>query len=157
MATSKEAYAKKSKAEMFHILRREILAARLKVTLDKKRKRPTSDKIRRLAAMELPPIIRESDSSAQVPSSKGSAQTVPSLVSDAIDASLSGPLAEFSKLGSSLLSFQNEPSILRTFDGPHDGRTVIMYVTTDAAHHDYSRGTSLWSGELKGSGQESNK
>lgn len=59
MATTKAQYNAKSKAEMFHILRREILAARLKITVDKKSGRPTSEKVRRLAAMELPPIISE--------------------------------------------------------------------------------------------------
>lgn len=55
MVTNKEQYAGKSKAEMFDILRREILAARLKVTLDRELNRPTSDSVRRLAAMKLPP------------------------------------------------------------------------------------------------------
>lgn len=59
MATTKEQYAHKTKAEMFDILRHEILAARLKVTLDRELGRTTSDKVRRLAGMTLPPIIRE--------------------------------------------------------------------------------------------------
>ncbi|WP_218220423.1 hypothetical protein [Nesterenkonia sp. Act20] len=57
MPTTKEQYAKKSKAEMFHILRREILTARLRATVDKQLHRPTPDKVRRVAAMELPPIL----------------------------------------------------------------------------------------------------
>lgn len=59
MPTTKTRYDGKTKAEMFHILRREILAARLKVTLDKQLGRLTSDTVRRLAAMDLPPIITE--------------------------------------------------------------------------------------------------
>lgn len=58
MPTSREQYDKKSKAEMFSILTREILAARLKVTLDRELNRPTSETVRKLAAMNLPPIDR---------------------------------------------------------------------------------------------------
>ncbi|MCH8560344.1 hypothetical protein [Nesterenkonia sp. DZ6] len=57
-ATTKAQYDLKSKAEIFYILRREILAARLKISLDKKFGRPTSEKVRRFAAMDLPPVIR---------------------------------------------------------------------------------------------------
>jgi hypothetical protein len=55
VTTSDEQYAGEGKAEMFDILRREILAARLKVTLDRELNRPTSDSVRRLATMKLPP------------------------------------------------------------------------------------------------------
>lgn len=56
MAKSK--YSGMSKDQLFDILRREILAARLKVTLDEQLNRETSDTVRRLANMKLPPIVR---------------------------------------------------------------------------------------------------
>jgi hypothetical protein len=43
------------KARLFNTLYREILAARLKVTLDKELNRHTSDVVLRLAGMKLPP------------------------------------------------------------------------------------------------------
>lgn len=49
------------KQQMFERLRREILAARLKVTLDEQFKRETSPTVKALAGMKLPPattIIR---------------------------------------------------------------------------------------------------
>lgn len=42
-----------------NVLRREILAARLKVTLDQELGRTTSDQVKRLAAMDLPRIVRQ--------------------------------------------------------------------------------------------------
>ncbi|GAA5230091.1 hypothetical protein [Arthrobacter cryoconiti] len=42
---------------VFDTLRREILAARLKVTLDEQLRRPTSSPVQRLAKMKLPPIV----------------------------------------------------------------------------------------------------
>lgn len=49
---------KNRKEEVFDTLRREILAARLKVTLDEQLKRPTSPTVKRLAGMKLPPVVR---------------------------------------------------------------------------------------------------
>lgn len=42
---------------MFATLRREILVARLKVTLDEELDRPTSTKVKLLAQMKLPPLV----------------------------------------------------------------------------------------------------
>lgn len=50
-------YDPKRKSEVFDTLRREILAARLKVTLDQQLKRTSSPTVQRLAQMKLPPII----------------------------------------------------------------------------------------------------
>ncbi len=47
-----------NKVEVFATLRREILAARLKVTLDGQLGRETSATVKRLAGMRLPPIAR---------------------------------------------------------------------------------------------------
>lgn len=41
------------------VLRREIRAARLKVTLDQHLHRPTSNAVKRLASIELPPFVRD--------------------------------------------------------------------------------------------------
>lgn len=49
------------KHQLLRTLRREIPAARLKVTLDEQLNRKTSPAVRRLAAMELPPRIRPPD------------------------------------------------------------------------------------------------
>ncbi|WP_193342621.1 hypothetical protein [Pseudarthrobacter sp. AB1] len=46
------------KDEVFATLRREILAARLKVTLDEQLNRETSPTVKSLAQMKLPPIVR---------------------------------------------------------------------------------------------------
>ncbi|QSZ47914.1 hypothetical protein AYX22_05505 [Arthrobacter sp. D5-1] len=46
---------------MFRKLRREILAARLKVTLDEQLNRKTSPTVKRLSEMKLPPIVRPVD------------------------------------------------------------------------------------------------
>ncbi|MBE1514311.1 hypothetical protein [Nesterenkonia halotolerans] len=45
----------KTKAQMFVTLRREILAARLKITLDERQGRTTAPELRDLAAMDVPP------------------------------------------------------------------------------------------------------
>jgi aromatic ring-cleaving dioxygenase len=47
-----------NKGQIFAILRREILAARLKVTLDDELGRITSPKVKALSQMTLPPIAR---------------------------------------------------------------------------------------------------
>ncbi|MGW6174344.1 hypothetical protein ACWF5H_12680 [Arthrobacter sp. NPDC055138] len=47
-----------NKERVFETLRREILAARLKVTLDEELDRQTSPTVKRLARMKLPPIVR---------------------------------------------------------------------------------------------------
>lgn len=47
-----------SKDQVFETLRREILAARLKVTLDEQLHRKTSPTVKRLAKMKLPPVRR---------------------------------------------------------------------------------------------------
>jgi hypothetical protein len=51
-------YRRYGKGYVLNVLRREILAARLKVTLDEELGRPTSDKAKRLAAMDVPRIVR---------------------------------------------------------------------------------------------------
>lgn len=56
--TKSTKYRQDGKGHVFDTLRREILAARLKVTLDEELDRPTSVTVRRLAAMDLPQIIR---------------------------------------------------------------------------------------------------
>ncbi|MGY4541378.1 hypothetical protein ACVWY0_001287 [Arthrobacter sp. UYNi723] len=58
MATIRRKYDPKRKDQVFDTLRREILAARLKVTLDQQLHRPTSITVKRLAGMKLPPTIR---------------------------------------------------------------------------------------------------
>lgn len=58
MATTRRKYDPKRKDQVFDTLRREILAARLKVTLDEQLKRPTSATVKRLARMKLPPTVR---------------------------------------------------------------------------------------------------
>ncbi|MGP0223236.1 MULTISPECIES: hypothetical protein [unclassified Paenarthrobacter] len=52
---------KAHKDQVFRKLRREILAARLKVTLDEQLKRPTSPTVKKLSEMKLPAIIRPVD------------------------------------------------------------------------------------------------
>lgn len=51
-------YDPKRKQQVFDTLRREILAARLKVTLDEQLGRTTSPTVIRLSKMRLPPIVR---------------------------------------------------------------------------------------------------
>ncbi|MGJ9426406.1 hypothetical protein ACHABX_11265 [Nesterenkonia halotolerans] len=55
MADQTSQYTGLSKEQMFDTLRREILAARLKITLDERQGRPTSPEVRDLAAMDMPP------------------------------------------------------------------------------------------------------
>lgn len=52
------AYYPENRGQVFDTLRREILAARLKVTLDRELKRETSEMVMRLAGMKLPPIVQ---------------------------------------------------------------------------------------------------
>ncbi|MCP1413685.1 hypothetical protein [Paenarthrobacter sp. A20] len=52
---------KAHKDQVFRKLRREILAARLKVTLDEQLKRPTSPTVKKLSAMKLPAIVRTAE------------------------------------------------------------------------------------------------
>ncbi|WP_146069186.1 hypothetical protein [Arthrobacter sp. ZGTC412] len=47
---------------MFESLRREILTARLKVTLDEQLGRETSPTVKRLSMMALPPTVHSDDS-----------------------------------------------------------------------------------------------
>jgi aromatic ring-cleaving dioxygenase len=54
----RRAYDPTNKEQVFATLRREILAARLKVTLDSQLGRETSPTVERLAGMKLPPIAR---------------------------------------------------------------------------------------------------
>ncbi|WP_420178833.1 hypothetical protein [Paenarthrobacter sp. TA1.8] len=46
------------KEQVFKKLRREILAARLKVTLDQQLNRETSPTVKRLSEMKLPPVAK---------------------------------------------------------------------------------------------------
>ncbi|WP_218220422.1 hypothetical protein [Nesterenkonia sp. Act20] len=52
-------YDPNNRDEVQAVLRREIRAARLKVTLDRQLHRPTSDAVKRLAALDLPPFVDE--------------------------------------------------------------------------------------------------
>lgn len=56
--TERRKYRASGNGHVFNTLRREILAARLKVILDEELDRPTSVKVKRLAAMDLPRIVR---------------------------------------------------------------------------------------------------
>lgn len=58
--TNRRTYDPTRKDQVFNTLRREILAARLKVTLDEQLHRETSPTVKRLAGMKLPPIVRPS-------------------------------------------------------------------------------------------------
>lgn len=58
MPITRRVYNPKRKDQVFDVLRREILAARLKVTLDEQLHRETSLIVKRLAGMKLPPIVR---------------------------------------------------------------------------------------------------
>lgn len=55
-------YDPSNKEWVFDALRREILAARLKVTLDKQLGRETSPTVQRLSKMKLPPLVRRNRS-----------------------------------------------------------------------------------------------
>lgn len=50
-------YDPTNKAEVFDTLRRQILAARLKLTLNKKQNLKSTPTVERLAQMSLPPIV----------------------------------------------------------------------------------------------------
>ncbi|MDK1359646.1 hypothetical protein QNO00_05120 [Arthrobacter sp. zg-Y1219] len=52
------AYDPTDKAQVFRALRQEILAARLKVTLDEELGRETSPEVLSLSKMKVPPIAR---------------------------------------------------------------------------------------------------
>lgn len=56
--TKRRTYDPARKDQVFYTLRREILAARLKVTLDEQLNRETSPTVLRLSRMKLPPIVR---------------------------------------------------------------------------------------------------
>lgn len=56
--THRRTYDPENRREVFDILRSQILAARLKVTLDEKQSRETSPMVMRLSKMELPPIVQ---------------------------------------------------------------------------------------------------
>jgi hypothetical protein len=56
--TYRRAYDRTNRAEVLTALRREILVARLKVTLDAQLGRVTPPKVKLLSEMKLPPIIR---------------------------------------------------------------------------------------------------
>ncbi|ALO65250.1 hypothetical protein AS189_00555 [Arthrobacter alpinus] len=58
MATIRR-YDPSNKSQMIRTLRREIMAARLKVALDKELKRETSATVKSLAGMILPPVVRQ--------------------------------------------------------------------------------------------------
>ncbi|POH75188.1 hypothetical protein CVS27_00825 [Arthrobacter glacialis] len=60
------AYDPENRDQIFDTLRREILAARLKVTLDRELKRETSEMVMRLAGMKLPPIVQMTHYSCDV-------------------------------------------------------------------------------------------
>jgi hypothetical protein len=51
-------YDPTSKEQLFETLRREVLAARLKATLDEQLGRETSPTVQRLSKMKLPPIVQ---------------------------------------------------------------------------------------------------
>jgi hypothetical protein len=55
--TDRRTYDPERKDQVFDTLRREILAARLKVTLDEQLERETSPTVLRLSRMKLPPIV----------------------------------------------------------------------------------------------------
>ncbi|MGJ9426405.1 hypothetical protein ACHABX_11260 [Nesterenkonia halotolerans] len=59
MADVQRNYDPNNRDEVQTVLRREIRAARLKVTLDRHLNRPTSDAVKRLASLELPPFVRD--------------------------------------------------------------------------------------------------
>lgn len=51
------------KEQLFEMLRREIFAAQVKVALDRELGRPTSSKVKKLAAVKMPPRARSHKSS----------------------------------------------------------------------------------------------
>lgn len=65
--TAQPQYDPQRREEVLTELRREILAARLKVSLDKRRGRKTSEAVKFLSEMELPPI-------SDLPGNQGSSE-----------------------------------------------------------------------------------
>lgn len=65
-------YKPTRKEQVFDTLRREILAARLKVTLDEQLNRPTSVTVKRLAMMKLPPMVKHTSDEIGARSSRHS-------------------------------------------------------------------------------------
>lgn len=68
---SRRHYNPSNKDQVLDTLHREILAARLKVTLDDQLDRETSPTVQRLAKMKLPPIVRLSSHDADGRSCEG--------------------------------------------------------------------------------------
>ncbi|MBE1514310.1 hypothetical protein H4W26_001065 [Nesterenkonia halotolerans] len=56
-AAAERSYDPNNRDEVQAVLRREIRAARLKVTLDRALNRPTSAAVKRLASIGLPPFV----------------------------------------------------------------------------------------------------
>jgi hypothetical protein len=71
--TYRRTYDPANRDEVLATLRREILAARLKVTLDAQLGRKTSPKVKLLSEMKLPPAVR----SRQVMGARTMSQTRP--------------------------------------------------------------------------------
>lgn len=59
MATVYRPYDPTNRDEVSATLRREIRAARLKFALDQQLGRPTSDAVKRLASLTLPPFVED--------------------------------------------------------------------------------------------------
>ncbi|ALV47213.1 hypothetical protein MB46_18655 [Arthrobacter alpinus] len=59
--TSPKEYDPTNRAQVFDILRRQILSARLTATLDKKQNRVSTPTVVRLSMMPLPPIVEPYD------------------------------------------------------------------------------------------------
>lgn len=55
--TNRRNYDPENRREVFDELRSQILAARLKATLDERQYRETSPTVMRLSKLELPPIV----------------------------------------------------------------------------------------------------
>ena len=57
--TYRRTYDRNDRDQVAAALRKEIRAARLKVTLDKKQGRETSPQVKLLAGLTLPPLVRQ--------------------------------------------------------------------------------------------------
>lgn len=57
--TYRRSYDRNDRDQVAAALRKEIRAARLKITLDKKLGRETSPQVKLLAGMTLPPLVRQ--------------------------------------------------------------------------------------------------
>ena len=68
--TVQRKYDPTRKDQVFNTLRRETLAARLKITLDEKLGEQTSETVKKLASMTLPPRIRGNRDDAELPGSR---------------------------------------------------------------------------------------